>query len=83
MRRTVSEARVGDKLVRYRTRIEDDSSQAGSWEARQRFLNLLQTLSQTPDLINCGLNLPQKISISHNGESWVVEAEATVEIVEG
>ncbi len=80
MRRTVSEARVGERLVRYRTRLEDDPSPQNSWEARQRLFTLLQTIYQTPDLINCGLSTPQKMSWYHSGTSWVIEAEATVEI---
>lgn len=81
MRRTVSEAEVGDKLVRYRTRIEDDPSPQGSLEARNRLMNLFQTILYSPDLINCGLNAPQKMSIYHGGEFWVIEAEATVEVL--
>lgn len=79
MRRTISEAKVGDRQVRYRTRIEDDPSSANSWEARRRLLDLLSTVLQSPDLMNCGLNAPQKLSIYHSGQSWVLEAEATVE----
>jgi hypothetical protein len=78
MNRKVAETRVGEKLVRYRTRIEDDPSSTG-WEQRQALYRLLGTLTQVPDLLNCGLSAPQKISIYHSGLSWVVEAEATVE----
>jgi hypothetical protein len=80
MRRTVSEARVGDNQVRYRTRIEDDGSQQNSWEARRKLLDLLGTILQSPDLMNCGFNTPQKLSIYHSGTGWVLEAEATVEV---
>jgi hypothetical protein len=78
MNRKVAETRIGEKLVRYRTRIEDDPSTPG-WEQRQALYRLLGTLIQTPDLLNCGLNAPAKLSIYHSGQSWVVEAEATVE----
>lgn len=79
MQRSVSEATVADNMVRYRTRIVDDPSPRDSWESRNKLLNLFQTILMTPDLINCGLNPPQKMSWYHSGESWVVEAEATVE----
>lgn len=79
MRRTVSEAAVGDRLVRHRTRIEDDPSPKGSWEARNKLFNLFQTILNSPDLINCGLAPPEQMKVYHSGESWVIEAEATVE----
>jgi hypothetical protein len=79
MRRSVSEARIGEHLVRHRTRIEDGPSQANSWEARKALYRLLAVLVETPDLINCGYATPQKMNVYHSGQSWIVEAEATVE----
>jgi hypothetical protein len=79
MQRFPSEARIGDAQVRYRTRLEDDPSVIGSWEARNRLLSLFQTILHSPDLINCGLNFPHRISINHNGTAWVIEAEAISE----
>jgi hypothetical protein len=79
MQRTVSEAEVGDRLVRYRTKIIDDPSAPNSWQARLALFNLFQTFLNTPDLINCGLHTPQKMNLVHSGEAWVLELEATVE----
>lgn len=79
MRRSISETEVGTHLVRFRTRIEDDPSQPNSWIARNNLMNLFQTILAAPDMMNCGLNPPQKISITHNGSCWVFEAESTIE----
>lgn len=79
MKRIVSETRVSDKRVRYRTRIEDDPSPRASWEARIRLIKLFDDIVHAPDLVNCGLTIPEKISITHSGEGWVLEAEATAE----
>jgi hypothetical protein len=77
VKRTVSEARVGQDRVRYRVKIEDDPSLPG-WNAETRFVQFLVALTEAPDLLNCGFNKPQKLVFFHSGEGWVAEGEATV-----
>lgn len=78
MRRTVSETRVGTNQTRYRIRIEDDPSAVGH-EAGWRLVRFLETLSQSPDMLNCGFSKPEKLTFYHSGYFWVAEGEATVE----
>ena len=78
MRRSVSEARIGDRLIRYKIRIEDDPSApgfAGQW----RLIKFMEALILSPDLLNCGFSKPEKLTFYHSGQFWVAEGEATVE----
>lgn len=79
MRRFVTETRVGESKVRYRTRIEDDPSSAGSDEARVRQGLFVRQLVDNWPLLSCGYQMFEKLSIFHNGNCWVAEAEAVAE----
>ena len=79
MKRTVSEAQIGEGRTRYRIRIEDDPSRPG-WTADRRLIEFMNTLTGMPDLLNCGFSKPQKLVLFHSGEGWVAEGEATVAV---
>ena len=78
MRRTVSETRVGTKQIRYKVRIEDDPSAPGH-QSGLRLITFMETLAQSPDLLNCGYSKPQRLSLYHSGTGWIAEGEATIE----
>lgn len=80
MLKTPSQTRVSETQIRYRTRIEDTiESRPGTSDARRRLHFLFQTFADSPDLLNCGPAVPERLSITHSGRSWVVEAEAIVD----
>lgn len=80
MHKTTSQTRVADNQIRHRTRIEDSiESRPGTSDARRRLHFLFQTFADSPDLLNCGPAIPQRLSITHSGRSWVVETEAVVD----
>ena len=76
MRRTVSETKIGEERVRYRTRIEDDDVPDAQKFMRQRLF--LQHLADQPDLLNCGYSRFQTLHIRWDSGRWVAEAEAEV-----
>lgn len=78
MRRFVSETRIGDRLTRYKIRIEDDPGPTGFF-GQWRLIKFMEALTQNPDLLNCGYSKPERLTFYHNGQFWVAEGEATVE----
>jgi hypothetical protein len=79
MKRSLTEISIGDHVnprTRYRLRIEDLPSGKGSMQSRVRLGTLFQTIADQPSLLNCGPATPEKITIHHDGNTWVVEAEA-------
>ena len=80
MKRFVTETKVGEHQIRYRTRIEDDPSNQGSDEARVRQYLFMQQLVNTWTLLTCGLQMFQTLRVFHSGTCWVGEAEAVVNV---
>ena len=79
MRRSFSEFRIGDTQIRYRIRIEDEPSQPGQ-QANGRLTEFLRQMADGYELLACGIHRPQVMKITHNGQCWVLEAEATVDV---
>lgn len=76
--RTVNVRRIGERAYRHALRIVDDPSERFSLESRTNLLNLLKELSDQPSLLMCGTEFSEKLTITHNGEAWILEAEAEV-----
>jgi hypothetical protein len=74
---------IGNGKVRARTRIEGDACEQGTFEARHSQYTLLSAIGATPDLTACALVAFEKLTMYHNGTSWVVEAEAIVDDPQG
>jgi len=69
--------KIGDEQVRHRVRLEDSvESREGTvdWIARQQAM--LGAVLATAELLHCGPGRWQKLSMYHDGERWVIEAEA-------
>lgn len=79
MNRTISEIKVGESQIRYRTRIEDDDSPANTPEARVRQHDFLKQLVNQWVLLSCGMQMFQTLKMYHDGERWICEAEALVD----
>jgi hypothetical protein len=79
MKRFVTETRVGEHQIRYRTRIEDVDSVKGSDDARMRQYQFLSELIGQWQLLACGLQMFESLKVYHNGTCWVAEAEATAD----
>ena len=60
-------------------RIESGSCEWGSMLCKERRQHLLASLAEDPNLLLCGDQYFQKMSLTHNGEKWIVEAEAVVD----
>jgi hypothetical protein len=72
--------RISETHVRYGARIEgDECPPPPSHAARLAQYYMLRTLVDTPDLLNTGPVLFEKMTMVHNGTKWVVEIEALVE----
>jgi hypothetical protein len=71
MKRTTAETKIGTTQIRNRVKIEDEPG-----DPRYRLHLLLADLASNPALLACGYETAQRISIVHNGQNWVVEAEA-------
>lgn len=79
MRRSQKILPIGADLIRVVVRLETDDAPPNSPLYRYHQFHLLRTLAEQPDLTNCGLSAFQKLTIHHNGERWIAEAEAVVE----
>jgi hypothetical protein len=83
MRRVATAVPIGNEYkgrTRYNLRLEDEPDcEQGSALALMRFFALIQAVVDQPALLKCGLNWPEKMSISHNGDCWVLEAMAESE----
>lgn len=75
MRRSVSESRISDTKVRYRTRLEGDETAS----PRAGLVDLLGILAASPDILACGLSPPQKMTWMFANSRWHIEAEAEQE----
>lgn len=78
MKRTVSETRLDESRIRYRTKIEDDDTGIGTEAAAWRQYYLLKELASQQNLLACGYAQFETLKMYHNGSRWVVELEATV-----
>jgi len=76
MKRIVSEAKVGEDKTRYRTRIEDDDSPAGSDDSRVRQYLFMHELIDGWPMLSCGMQMFQTFKVFHDGNRWVAELEA-------
>jgi hypothetical protein len=76
MRTSITRVNVDETHTRYRKVIEGNPCAQGSLESRQQQLFLLQSLSGQPELLNCGMDPFQKLTMYHNGDRWLVELEA-------
>lgn len=80
MKKTVSKVRIGDTLFRYKIKIEDSFSEYGTVHYKARQKAFLRELIDNEGLLTCGVSDFQKMTMFHDGKSWVVEAEAEVEM---
>lgn len=79
MKRSVSTVDIGDdvnKQKRHRVLIEDVASGPDKGSIQTRILPFLQQLIDQPALMYCGLSMPEKFMVFHNGTNWVFQAEA-------
>lgn len=69
--------KIGEDRVRYRTRLEDSvevTEGSMEWIARQRAM--LEAILHSPELTYCGMSRWHRMTMFHDGNRWVVEAEA-------
>lgn len=78
MKRTLQTARIDEKTVRYRVRVEDFPSAPESQEYLDRQAMFLIFLGKDPMLLDCNGHTYQTLKMFHNGDSWVAEAEVKV-----
>jgi hypothetical protein len=79
MFRSVRNINLGQGQERIQVRIETVPCEWGTAICRERRQHLLESLANDSMLLQCGDQDFKKLSITHNGERWVVEAEATVD----
>ena len=66
---------ISEKRFRHTMKLFGDPAP----DPQRGVLPFLQELIDTPALLMCGNGLAQKIFISHDGERWVMTAEAEVD----
>lgn len=78
MHRSYTKVKIGDHQTRHSVRLYSDFCEYGTHAARVAQSMLIQTIADTPQLVTCGPTIFDKLVIKHDGERWVVEAEAIV-----
>lgn len=79
MNRTITPVKVGDHntgRTRYRLRIEDDPSGPAPADIQRRQLAFLQAIVDQPMLLACGPVYADRFSVFHDGDRWILQAEA-------
>lgn len=75
MTRRLREVQLTDGRVKYIVTIEDEPS--GIEQKRRALHAVLQQLAESPSLLVCGTVACEVLSLRHDGERWIVTAEAT------
>lgn len=78
MKRRVSKVPMDTNKFRIRVFLEDEPTPMTAQDAKAIQLKFLLALAEQPILLACEAHLFQKLTIWHNGHSWVAEAEAIV-----
>jgi hypothetical protein len=76
--RHVHKTRHSDSQVTYRLRIDDEPCEPNSRKSFKRLFSFLQTLADSPSLLQCGPDLVESFTVYHNGSMWSLKAELTV-----
>jgi hypothetical protein len=79
MYRFQTSTKMDDHQERIRVRIESDPCEKGSLLAREYKMSLLHNLAANPSLLQCGDQDFQTMKMFHNGDRWLIEAEALVD----
>lgn len=83
MNRRVANQDLGGGKQRVRVQITTERcDEKGSHSMKVRGL-LLTTIAEVPDFTKCGYETFQKLRIFHDGDQWIAELEATMDIPEG
>jgi hypothetical protein len=77
--KTVRRSQVGPGRVRYRVVITGEPCTPKTHESRQHQYLFLHWIADNQHMLECGYNVPDKVSVTHNGTSWQAEAEAEVD----
>lgn len=78
MKKTVNKIKLNDKF-RYLVRIEDVECEIDTEEYKLRQFLFLQSLVNTPSLLNCGYKTFEKMTVYYDGTKWVADLEALTE----
>ena len=78
IQRRVKTVEISPGLMRYRVIVTGESCQSQTHESRIHLSLFLTWIADNQNLLECGYSPPQKITITHNGTCWQVEAEAEV-----
>lgn len=78
MKRLVRMVPIGDDAVRHLVTLEDESSKGADIRRRQlEFLREVINDGVCAGLLNCGPVPFERFIMTHNGEGWVINLEAT------
>lgn len=78
MQRVVTNTDLGEGRIRWRVRIEGDSHDLAVKDFHKAVL--LDNFANNPSLLLCGITPFDTMRMFHDGEKWIVEAEAVTEI---
>jgi hypothetical protein len=77
--KTSTRTPLQDDKVRFRVVLEGEAYTKGSQESRVDQFRLLKMIAEDPSLTACGMGDFHKLTMTHNGTRWIVEAEAVVD----
>lgn len=79
MKKTTKVIPVGTTQSRYLVTLSTDPVTEGDTDKRMKQWNMLKTIAENPELMNCGPSLFQKMRMFFSGSEWVVELESLVD----
>lgn len=76
MKKTTGKVKIEDNRTRHFVRLVSDNCEHGTRECENELFLFLAAIANTRELTYCGYQPFDRMSIKHDGERWVAEAEA-------
>ncbi len=79
IQRQVRRTEIGHNRVRYRVIVTGEECPPQTHESRIHQSLFLQWIADNQAMLQCNYSIPEKLTVTHNGTCWQVEAEAEVD----
>jgi hypothetical protein len=64
---------LGEGLIQTKIKYESQECEQDSQEGKSQRILLLRYVIETPELLNCGDGMFEKLVMTHNGVKWTIE----------
>jgi hypothetical protein len=71
---------ISEKRARHSFRLYQDPSSEVTGDKVRALHKLFEEFVNLPSLLQCGPGYPEKVAIYHDGQRWIVAAEAEAEV---